>query len=219
MNKIISFEDIRNNTLINSLIVESDDCLSTINFTKHDKAHVMFVVQRIEYILNALGYNDRSIELAKIAGYMHDIGNVINRENHDIIGGQLAFNILLNLGMNITDICTITNAIGCHDSLRGLDYCSGISAALIIADKSDVRRSRVRVDNLDFGDIHTRVNSAVYKSALDIDDKNITLSIWLNTKYCSKLEYLEIFLDRMLMCRTAAKMLHREFVLNIIEEE
>lgn len=215
---MITYEDVCENKLINSLISNADKCLDIIGFTKHDKAHSVFVVNRIEYILSILDYPKNTINTAKIAGYVHDVGNCINRYNHDISSSQIMFNILTNMGMDINDVVCISNAIGCHDSLRGMDKCSEIAAALILADKSDVRRSRVRVDDLDLNDIHKKVNYAVYKTSLTLKDNVFLLTVNIDSEFCSKLDFYSIFIDRMIMCQNAAKVLGCNFDICINEE-
>lgn len=215
---MVTYEEIHKDDVINSLVSNADKCLDIIGFTKHDKAHSIFVVNRIEYILSNLGYSEQVIDHAKIAGYTHDVGNCINRTNHDISSAQIMFNMLLNKGMPVNDVVNISNAIGCHDSLRGMNNCSEIASALIIADKSDVRRSRVRIKDLELEDIHDRVNYATYKTALEVKGNVILLTVYIDSNYCSKLDFYSIFMDRMNMCRVAAKALGCEFDLCIKEE-
>ncbi len=213
MNKI-TYEDIRKNSEINTYIKGGNELLGVLGYTEHSQAHSTKVGTIASDILNQLGYSEREVELAKIAGYMHDIGNVVNRIDHAQTGAVIAFNILSRMNMEADEISTIIAAIGNHDEGTG-SAVNPVSAALIIADKTDVRRSRVR--NRDFAkfDIHDRVNYAVTNSELTIDNntKSIQLSIELDTEICSVLDYFEIFLGRMLMCRRASEFLNVKFKL------
>ena len=167
-------------------------------------------------ILSALGYDEHTVELAKIAGYLHDIGNLVNRIEHSQSGAVIAFRILDNMGMPAPDIATIVTAIGNHDEGTGVPV-NAVSAALILADKSDVRRSRVRNTDISTFDIHDRVNYSVESSALSIseDKKEIRLEIKIDTKISSLMDYFEIFLGRMMLCRKAADRLSMTFRLII----
>jgi metal-dependent HD superfamily phosphatase/phosphodiesterase len=169
-----------------------------------------------EYILSTLGFGERDVELAKIAAYMHDIGNLVNRVEHSQSGAIMAFRILDNMGMPADEISTIVTAIGNHDEGTGVPV-NEIAAALIIADKSDVRRSRVRNNDFSSFDIHDRVNYSVSDSKLTIsnDKKEIFLSMTIDTQYSSVMDYFEIFLDRMILCRKAAERLGLRFRLVI----
>lgn len=213
-NKKISYQDVRNNNEIRTYIDSSDKILGIAGYTKHDVGHVSKVAETAAYILKELNYSEREIELAKIAGYIHDIGNMINRHEHAQTGAVLAFQILRDMGMDPEEIFLVTSAVGNHDEGTGQPV-SVISAALILGDKVDVRRSRVR--NTDFAtfDIHDRVNYAVEKADVYVnkEEKSIQLSLTIDTKICSLMEYFEIFLNRMMLCRKAANYLNSKFEL------
>ena len=220
----ITYEYIRRNKDIQTYINYADAALSTIGYTEHSNAHVERAAASAYMILTTLGYEQRTCELAEIAAYMHDIGNVINRIDHAQSGAVMAFRLLDNLGMPANEISLIVSAIGNHDEGTASPV-SPIAAALIIADKSDVRRSRVRsadgafvptTENL-AKDIHDRVNYAVEKSSLYFseDKKEIILDLAIDQKISSIMEYFEIFLDRMKLCRRAAEFLGVQFRLKI----
>ena len=182
---MITFEDIKNNKEINTYIESADTYLANIGYTEHSFKHVLQCAKVVEYILESLGYEQRTIELAKIAAYMHDIGNVVNREDHAKSGALMAFRILDKIGMDVSEVAEIVSAIGNHDESAA--YPVGvISSALIIADKTDVRRSRVRKEIKEF-DIHNRVNYAAIKSnvVIDKEEKTLTLNIIIDTTICS----------------------------------
>jgi len=204
----ITFEDIRANEAVQTYIKKADESLTALGYTEHSFPHVMKVAKTASDILLQLGYSEREAELARIAGYLHDIGNVINRVDHAQSGAVMAFRILDNMGADPEDIATIITAIGNHDESTAFPV-NAVAAALILADKTDVRRSRVRGRDQTRFDIHDRVNYAAISSVLDIDKekKVITLSIELDDSICSVLDYFEIFLERMVMCRRAAEML------------
>lgn len=208
----ITFNDIKNNDAVKTYISQADVALSALGFTEHSFAHVVHVAECAGYILSVMGYSERDIELAKIAAYLHDIGNLVNRVEHSQSGAVMAFRILDNLGMDPADIALVVSAIGNHDEGTGV-AANAISAALIIADKTDVRRSRVRNTDIATFDIHDRVNYSVEESRVDIsDDKTtITLTMTIDTKYSSVMDYFEIFMGRMLMCRKAAEKLGLKF--------
>ena len=220
----ITYEYIRRNKDIQTYINYADAALSTIGYTEHSNAHVERAAASAYMILTTLGYEQRTCELAEIAAYMHDIGNVINRIDHAQSGAVMAFRLLDNLGMPANEISLIVSAIGNHDEGTASPV-TPIAAALIIADKSDVRRSRVRsaygafvptTENL-AKDIHDRVNYAVEKSSLYFseDKKEIILDLAIDQKISSIMEYFEIFLDRMKLCRRAAEFLGVQFRLKI----
>ncbi len=220
----ITYEYIRRSKDIQTYINYADAALSTIGYTEHSNAHVERAAASAYMILTTLGYEQRTCELAEIAAYMHDIGNVINRIDHAQSGAVMAFRLLDNLGMPANEISLIVSAIGNHDEGTASPV-TPIAAALIIADKSDVRRSRVRsadgafvptTENL-AKDIHDRVNYAVEKSSLYFseDKKEIILDLAIDQKISSIMEYFEIFLDRMKLCRRAAKFLGVQFRLKI----
>ena len=213
---MITFEEIKKNEAIKTYIVKADESLWTLGFTEHSFAHVGKVSDTSEYILKTLDYPAHEIELAKIAGYLHDIGNLVNRIEHSQSGAVMAFRILNEMDINAEDIATIVTAIGNHDEGTGVAV-NSVAAALILADKSDVRRSRVRNTDLATFDIHDRVNYSVEAADLVInDDKTaITLSIKIDTAISSVMDYFEIFLVRMNMCRKAADALGLRFRLII----
>ncbi len=210
----ISYEDIKNNEEIKTYIRAADSSLSALGYTEHSFAHVGKVSDTAAAILTSLGYDDHTVELAKIAGYMHDIGNLVNRSEHSQSGAVMAFEILHKLGMDPGDIATVVTAIGNHDEGTGVAV-NTVAAALILADKSDVRRTRVRnIDALAF-DIHDRVNYSVTDSNLEMCGKDIRLSLTIDTEIGSIIDYFEIFLTRMTMCTHAAQKLGLEFKLTI----
>jgi len=211
-----SFEEIRKNLAIKTYIKKSDEVLSALGYTEHSFPHVLRVSHTASYILETLGYSEHETELVKIAGYMHDIGNLVNRIEHSQSGAVMAFRILDNLGMQTEDIADIVSAIGNHDEGTGVPI-SPIAAALILADKSDVRRSRVRNTDIINFDIHDRVNYSVEHSELTIDkdQKQITLNLDVDTAFSSVMDFFEIFLERMMLCRKAADKLGLQFRLVI----
>ena len=213
---MITYNDIKRNEEVNIYIKKADESLSALGYTEHSHAHVTSVSDMAGKILTEIGADARSVELAKIAGYMHDIGNLINRVDHSQSGAVLAFRILSNMGMDPLEVATVICAIGNHDEGTGVPV-DDISAALILADKSDVRRTRVRnIDTSSF-DIHDRVNYSVTFSRLTVDNESAeaTLELEIDTKYSSVMDYFEIFLERMMMCKRAADKLGLRFRLLI----
>lgn len=217
---MITFEEIKRNEAVRTYITEADKTLQSLGFTEHSFAHVVKVAETAGYILETLGHDEHTVELAKIAGYLHDIGNLVNRIEHSQSGAVMAFRILDNLGMPARDIARIVSAIGNHDEGTGQPV-NDISAALILADKSDVRRSRVRNADKTSFDIHDRVNYSVKKSSLKIkeDAKVIKLKLSVDTEYGSIMDYFEIFMGRMLLCRKAAEKLGLSFKLEINDQQ
>jgi len=217
---MITLEDIKRNEAINTYIKKADESLATLGYTEHNFAHVTRVAEVSGYILETLGYPERDVELARIAGYLHDIGNLVNRDGHSLSGAVLAFRILDNMGFDPVEIATITTAIGNHDEGTG-DPVNHVCAALILADKTDVRRSRVRNTDISGFDIHDRVNYSVKKSTLKINEEHtiVKLKLTVDTKYGSVMDYFEIFLGRMVMCRKAADRLGMQFKLIINEQQ
>ena len=213
---MITFEEIKNNEHIKTYIKKADESLIALGYTEHSFAHVTKVSEMAKEILLKLGYSKREAELAQIAGYLHDIGNVINRVDHAQSGAVMAFRILDKLGAEPEEIATIITAIGNHDEGTAVAV-NPVAAALILADKTDVRRSRVRNSDLSTFDIHDRVNYAVEESSTTIseDKKAIILNLKINTEISSVMDYFEIFLDRMLLCRKAAEKLNLKFQLII----
>ncbi len=216
----MTYEQIKKNEAIRTYISQADESLRALGYTEHSMAHVTAVSERAAYILSTLGFGAREIELARIAGHLHDIGNLVNRSEHSQSGALMAFRILDNLGFPPEEIALITTAIGNHDEGTGVPV-NPIAAALILADKSDVRRSRVR--NADFStfDIHDRVNYSVIGADLSINDAHtlITLALTVDTAISSVMEYFEIFLARMVLCRRAAERLGLQFKLVINGQE
>ena len=213
---MLTFNDIKNNPAIKTYITKADESLKVLGYTEHSFMHVGRAAFDAARILTELGYDEHTVELTKIAGYLHDIGNLVNRVEHSQSGAVMAFRILDNLGMPPEDIATVVTAIGNHDEGTGVPV-NAVSAALIIADKADVRRSRVRNSDSSTFDIHDRVNYSVEKSELLIDAENkvITLKIQIDTEISSIMDYFEIFLERMTMCRRAATRLGLSFKLTI----
>jgi Uncharacterized conserved protein len=210
---MITFNDIKTNPEINSYVRAGNEVLGEMGFTEHGFGHAMKVCTLAGQIVAAYGGSAREIELAKIAGYMHDIGNMVNRNNHAQTGAILALDILRRIGMEPQESAAIATAIGNHDEDTG-KVVSTISAALILADKADVHRARVRSLVVN-DDIHDRVNYAVTESALLIENKKIMLKLKIDTEICSVIEYFKIFLNRMYMCQAAAHYLGTQFSLNI----
>ncbi|MGN1001151.1 MAG: HD domain-containing protein [Oscillospiraceae bacterium] len=216
---MITFEEIRKNEDIRTYIRKADESLIALGYTEHSFAHVGMVAENSKYILSTLGYSEREIELVQIAAYLHDIGNLVNRVEHSQSGAVMAFRILANLNMPAEDIAEIVTAIGNHDEGTGKPV-SPMAAALILADKSDVRRSRVRNQDITSFDIHDRVNYSVKKSELKINESHtlIKLKLTVDTRYGSVMDYFEIFMQRMIMCRKAAEELGLQFKLMINEQ-
>ena len=216
---MITFKDIKKNEAIKTYITRADESLIALGYTEHSFAHVTKVAATAKYILQTMGYPPRTVELAQIAGYLHDIGNLVNRYDHSQSGAVMAFKILTDMGFDPGETATIVTAIGNHDEGTGTPV-NAVAAALILADKTDVRRSRVRNNDIPSFDIHDRVNYSVKRSALLIDDekKHIILRLTVDTKYGSVMDYFEIFLERMTMCRKAAEMLGLQFKLYINDQ-
>lgn len=213
----ITYQQIKNNKQINTFISKADDSMKAMGYTEHSFAHVTKVAVAASGLLRDLGYPARTVELAAIAGYMHDIGNVVNRDDHAQSGALLSYSILTRLDMDTEEVAEIMAAIGNHDEGTAVPV-SPIAAALILADKSDVRRSRVRNrQNVASFDIHDRVNYAVEESdlVLDKDARTVTLKLTIDIEMGSVMDYFEIFLGRMMLCRRAAEALYLKFKLNI----
>jgi len=213
---MLTFEEVKSNQEIRTYIQRADESLIALGFTEHSFAHVTLVAETAGYILKTLGYPARTVELAKIAGFLHDIGNLVNRIDHSQSGAVMAFRILDHLKCDPAEIATIVTAIGNHDEGTGQPV-NAVAAALILADKSDVRRSRVRNQDMASFDIHDRVNYSVKESQLKIseDQTSILLQLSVDTEYGSIMDYFEIFMRRMLMCRKAAEKLGLQFKLSI----
>lgn len=211
---MITFDDIRHNAEIRAYIAKGHANLGVLGFTEHGSSHAMKSARTAADILTALGHDERTVELARIAGYMHDIGNCVNRSDHAHSGALMAMMILRDMGMEPAEIAVVAAAIGNHDEKTGTAV-DPVSAALILADKTDVRRSRVRAQRREEFDIHDRVNYASVASTLTIDaqEKTITMDIELDDELCSVMDYFEIFTERMLMCRRAAQKLGCRFAM------
>ena len=210
----ITYKDIRENEEINLLIEKGNQVLQELGYTEHSKKHAAKVAETAGKILRDLGYDERDIELSRIAGYMHDIGNSINRHDHAHSGAILAYQILKELKMPLEDILVVTTAIGNHDEATGTAV-DVVSAALILADKTDVRRNRVRNPIIANFDAHDRVNYAALSTKLEVrkDKKIIQMDLTLDDSMCTVMDYFEIFLQRMMMCRRAAEVLGYKFKL------
>ena len=217
---MLVYEEIIKNEAIKTYITRADESLGALGYTEHSFAHVMHVAETAGYILQTLGYAARTVELAKIAGYLHDIGNLVNRKDHSQSGAVMAWSILNDMDCDPAEVATIVTAIGNHDEGTGVPV-NAVAAAMILADKADVRRSRVRNKDFSTFDIHDRVNYSVKKSALKInEDKTLVkLKLTIDTRYGSVMEYFEIFMQRMLLCRKAAETLGMQFKLIINEQQ
>ena len=213
---MIGFEDIKKNEEILAYIKKADKNLEVLGYTDHSAAHTTLVAERAAYILDVLGYSEHEKELAKIAGFMHDIGNAVNRKNHAEYGAILANDILKKTELSTANRLTVVSAIGNHDESTG-GAKDPISAALVLADKTDVRRNRVRTKEKEKFDIHDRVNYAVTGSSLKVEpeEKKISLNLQVDESICTMYEYFDIFLGRMMMCRGAAEMLGAKFRLTV----
>lgn len=211
---MLTYAELKNNADINAYIAAADRTLTALGFTEHSFAHVTKVAETAAHILQTLGYSEREIELARIAGYLHDIGNLVNRVEHSQSGAIMAFRLLNQLGMAAEDIALVVSAIGNHDEGTGVPV-DAVAAALILADKSDVRRSRVRNRDVTTFDIHDRVNYSVKSAQLAIEKPQniIRLTLEIDSDYSSVMDYFEIFLDRMILCRKAAEKLGLSFKL------
>ncbi|MBO5238318.1 MAG: HD domain-containing protein [Lachnospiraceae bacterium] len=211
----ITFDDIQKNEAIRTYIQKADESLIALGYTEHSFTHVMRVAKLASEILLTLGYSEREAELAQIAGYLHDIGNVINRVDHAQSGAVMAFRILDKMGADPEDIATIITAIGNHDEATAYPV-NPIAAALILGDKTDVRYTRVRNQDFASFDIHDRVNYSVRESQVKVvKDSHIELDLKIDTNICAVMDYFEIFLNRMILCRKAAEKLGVEFWLYI----
>lgn len=217
---MLTYEEVIKNEAIKIYIIRADESLGALGYTKHGFDHVMHVAQMAGYILETLGFDSHTIELAKIAGYLHDIGNLVNRKEHSQSGAVMAWSVLHDMGCDPADLATIVTAIGNHDEGSGVPV-NAVAAALILADKADVRWTRVRNTDISTFDIHDRVNYSVKKSALKINDEKtlVTLELTVDTKFGSVMDYFEIFMARMLLCRKAAEKLGLQFKLIINEQQ
>ena len=217
---MVDYESVSKNADIRSYIIAADESLKALGYTEHSFAHVTKVAKTAAYILSTLGFDEHTVEVAMIAGFLHDIGNLVNRVDHSQSGAIIAFRILDKMGMPAEDIGAIVTAIGNHDEGTGVAV-NPIAAALILADKSDVRRSRVRNSDFSTFDIHDRVNYSVEHSELNIteDKKGMVLTLKVDSSISSVMNYFEIFLGRMIMCRKAAESLGLKFSLIINDQQ
>ena len=213
---MITLEDVIKNEEVQAFVNASQKQLKALGYTEHSNRHISIVSKRTEEILKKLKFDERTIELGKIAGYLHDIGNCVNRVDHAHTGAILAYNILKEMGMSAEERTEIMMAIGNHDEKTGTAV-SDISAALILADKSDVHRDRVVNTNMSTFDIHDRVNYAVTDAKLNLDEisRKITLTLTIDTEICPVLDYFQIFMERTMMSKYAAKYLNIWFELGI----
>ncbi len=213
---MVTYEDVKNNIEVQELMRNAQKQLDVLGYTEHSLRHVSLVAERAGEVLRILGYDEHRIELAKIAGYMHDIGNSVNRVDHAHSGAILAYQILKDLGMDVSDRTEIMMAIGNHDENTGTAV-SDISAALILADKSDAHRSRVSKTDKSLFDKHDEVNYAVTHSELkiDVEERKAILNLTIDTKICPVIDYFEIFMERTKMSKRAARYLGLWFELII----
>ena len=213
---MLTFEEITKNQAIKTYITRADESLLALGYTEHSFSHVLHVARTAGYILDTLGYDARTVEIAKIAGYLHDIGNLVNRQDHSQSGAVMAWSILNDMGCDPGEMATIVTAIGNHDEGTGVPV-NAVAAAMILADKADVRRTRVRVKDPREFDIHDRVNYSVTRSCLTINPEKteISLDLDVDTSYGSVMDYFEIFTNRMILCRKAAQKLNLQFRLTI----
>jgi len=212
----IRFDTVKENEAIKAYIRKADESLIALGYTEHSFAHVTKVAETAAMILRTLNADESEIEMVRIAGYLHDIGNVVNRIDHAQSGAIMAFRLLDNLGADPEEIATIITAIGNHDESTAYPV-NAVAAALILADKTDVRCTRVRNSDISTFDIHDRVNFAVKKSGVSVNAEKmeICLKLHIDTTICSVTDYFEIFLGRMILCRKAAEKLGLKFVLRI----
>ena len=217
---MLTYEELTKSDAIRMYIIRADESLTALGFTEHSFAHVMHVAETAGYILHTMGFDDRTVELAKISGYLHDIGNLVNRKDHSQSGAVMAWSILHDMGCDPCELATIVTAIGNHDEGTGVPV-NPVAAALILADKADVRCSRVRNKDITTFDIHDRVNYSVKKSSLKINEERTTVNLELkvDTQFGSVMDYFEIFMNRMIRCRKAAEKLGLKFKLVINEQQ
>ena len=210
----MKYKDILQNKEVKSLLKKGNDNLGMLGYTDHSEKHCAIVAKRAGMILKKFGYSEHEIELAEIAGVLHDIGNAINRKNHGEYGAILAYSLLEKLDIPLTDRVIIVSAIGNHDESTG-GAVDAVSAALILADKTDVRRNRVRNEEKSGFDKHDRVNYAVTNATVkvNVQKRSITFNLQIDEDICTMYEYFEIFLGRMMMCRKAAELLGAKFKL------
>lgn len=214
--RAVTLKEVKANPKVRHLIDGANELLKAMGYTEHGHRHVSIVTGIAGYVLENVGATPREIELGQIAAYLHDIGNVINRIGHPVSGANIAFTILNEMGMHPKEIAPVLGAIGNHEETTGTPI-SALAAALIIGDKSDVHRSRVQNPIMESFDIHDRVNYAVEKSRVTMDNKELTieLALEIDTSFASVMEYFEIFLSRMVMCRKSAELFGYKFLLSV----
>ena len=216
----MTYQEILKDKTSQTYVAQADATLGALGFTGHSFPHVLRVAELVGYILQTMGYPDRTVEIGKIAGYLHDIGNLVNRVDHSQSGAVMAFVLLSRMDFPPEEIAVITAAIGNHDEGNGVPV-NPVAAALILADKSDVHRSRVRNQNMADFDIHDRVNYSVTKSELKINEARtiVKLKLTVDTHFSSVMDFFEIFMNRMILCRKAAQTLGLRFTLIINEQQ
>ncbi len=216
MSFLFSYENLKNDSEIISYVKAANDVLGAIGYTEHGMAHAVKTGTDASMILETLGYSERECELAKIAGLLHDTGNMVNRTDHAQSGAFLAFELLRARNFPVDEVIAVTTAIGHHDEKTAAPV-TPLAAALILADKSDVRTTRVRNKRTVYTDIHDRVNYAVFGSRIEVkkEEKLIILTLNIDTLICPVMEYFEIFLDRMVLCKKSAAFLDCDFELII----
>ncbi|MEZ4357670.1 MAG: HD domain-containing protein [Eubacteriales bacterium] len=211
----LTLEDIRSNEKINYLVNYANRCLEQIGYTDHGPRHVGYVSRIAGKLLSELDYPERRVELAKIAGWVHDVGNMINRNEHGLTGATMLFSVLNDLNMDIEDVCDICSAVGSHEEQMGKPV-SDISAALIIADKIDAYKARVRANKYDPNDIHDRVNYSIQNTNVIVDKNNKTIMFDFTMDATSSImEFMQLYLTRMKMCEESAKFLGCSFILKV----
>ena len=217
---MLTYEQLRQDEDIRLYITRADESLLAQGYTEHSFAHVTRVAETAGEILTLMGHDAHTVELARIAGYLHDIGNLVNRCDHSQSGALIAFRLLEERGLPAADIATVVTAIGNHDEGTGVPV-NPVAAALILADKTDVRRSRVRNNELSTFDIHDRVNYSVVRSSLQVNEARsvMTLYLDLDISISPVMDYFEIFLGRMIMCRKAAEAFGCTFRLIINDQQ
>ncbi|MBQ6831987.1 MAG: HD domain-containing protein [Oscillospiraceae bacterium] len=217
---MLTYDHVIQSEAIKTYIIRADESLGALGYTEHSFSHVLHVARTAGYILRTLGFEERTVELAKIAGYLHDIGNLVNRKDHSQSGAVMAWSILHDMGCDPGELATIVTAIGNHDEGTGVPV-NAVAAALILADKADVRRSRVRNKDISTFDIHDRVNYSVIESAMTVsEDKSVVrLKLKIDNQFGSVMDYFEIFMGRMLLCRKAAEKLGMAFKLDINDQQ
>ena len=217
---MLTYDQVINSEAIKTYIIRADESLAALGYTEHSFSHVFHVAETAGYILKTMGYDDRTVELAKIAGYLHDIGNLVNRKEHSQSGAIMAWSLLNAMGCDPAELATIVTAIGNHDEGTGVPV-NAVAAALILADKADVRWTRVRNQDISTFDIHDRVNYSVKKSAMKINEEKtlVKLKLTVDTKFGSVMDHFEIFMERMILCRKAAERLGLQFKLIINEQQ